>query len=139
MYVDNQQLFSDAQALTASAASTNLIDLGADRDIGKGEPMALVITVDVALAGTTPTFQPKIQTDDNSSFSSATDLLTGQQYSALAAGAKIVIPVPETNERYLRAYYTLGGTTPTVTVTAHLMPMSMIQNDAVYADGISIT
>lgn len=139
MILDAELLLSDAQALTATAASTNLIDLGADRDIGKGEPLALVITVDVALAGTTPTFQPSIQTDDNSAFSSATTLLTGQSYSALAAGAKIVLPIPDTNERYLRANYTIGGTSPTVTVTTSVLPMSMVQNDAVYADGFAIT
>lgn len=139
MIIDAELQLSDAQALTATAASTNLIDLGVDRDIGKGEPLALVITVDVALAGTSPTFQPAIQTDDNAAFSSATTLLTGQSYSALAAGAKIVLPIPDTNERYLRANYTLGGTSPTITVTAVVQPMSTIQNDAIYADGFAIT
>jgi len=51
MYVDSQLLFSDAQAVTAAAASTNIIDLGpgASRDIGTGEVLYIVVSVDVAL------------------------------------------------------------------------------------------
>ncbi len=139
MFIDNYLLLSDAQALTATAASTNLIDIGSDLDLSKGEPLALVIEVDVALAGTTPTFQAAIQTDDNSGFATPTTIITGQQYSALPAGSRMVIPLPETNERYLRANYTLGGTTPTITVTAHVQPLSMVQNEAVYPDGFTIS
>ena len=48
MIMDAQLLFSDAQAITAAAGSTNTIDLGAVRDIGTGENLYLVVTVDVA-------------------------------------------------------------------------------------------
>lgn len=142
MNVDAQHLYSDAQALTATAASTNLIDHGpgAERRLGTGEPMAVVIAVDVALAGTSPTFQATLQSDDAAAFGSPTTVAQSKSYTALAAGAKIVIPIPpgDATERYTRLNYTLGGTTPTVTVTAFLQPMSMIQNDAVYADGFAI-
>lgn len=37
MYVDAQNQYSNAQAVTASAASTNLIDHGQARDLGTGE------------------------------------------------------------------------------------------------------
>ena len=49
MYVDAQLLFSDAQAVTAAAASTNSIDLGAVRDIGTGEELYVVCVCDVAM------------------------------------------------------------------------------------------
>jgi hypothetical protein len=39
MYIDAQNLFSDAQAVTADAVGTNVIDLTIDRSIGNGEPM----------------------------------------------------------------------------------------------------
>jgi hypothetical protein len=127
-----QQLFSDAQALTTTAASTNHIDLGATgtvlgapaaltRDIAKGEPIPIVVKMDVAAGGTSPTITVSVQVDDNSSFSSATTVLTTDSKSGGAAGDEIYIPVylPEgTNERYLRLNYTLGGTSPTYTVTA---------------------
>lgn len=143
MILDAQHLYSDAQALSGTgAASTNLIDHGpgAERRLGTGEPMAVVITVDTAMAGTSPTFQATLQSDDAAGFASAATVAQSKSYTALAAGAKIVIPIPpgDATERYTRLNYVLGGTTPTVTVTAALQPMSMIQNDAVYADGFAI-
>lgn len=143
MILDAQHLFSDAQALTATADSTNYIDLGVDRDIGRGEPMAVVFTVDVAADSTTgnETYQFQVETDDNTSFSSST--IIGDRTilaAALTAGSRHVIPLGYTNERYLQVVYTLGGTTPTVTVTAFLQPMSMIDsNDITYADGFTIS
>lgn len=140
-FVDAQTFLSDAQALTASAASTNLYDLGSDRNPGVGEPLALVVIGEVAMAGTSPTLVVGIQTDDNASFSSATTIIASQSVSALAAGGRIIVPLPADSslERYIRAYYTVGGTTPTVTVSAYLQPLSMIENQAYYADAITIT
>jgi len=142
MFIDAQQLFSDAQALTASAASSNYIDLGSDRNIGVGEPMAVVINVDVVLGGTsTPSFSFAIEMDDNTSFSSAIKVATSQVFTVLPAGKIIVVPVPKdlTGEQYMRMYYTAAGTNPTLTVTASLIPQSMVQADAVYPKGYTIS
>lgn len=139
MMLDSFLQLSDAQALTATAASTNHINLGSDRDMGKGEPMALVVTVGVALAGTSPTFQVAIQTDDNSSFSSATTLQSSETFTALAAGDKVVVPLGHTNEQYLRANYTLGGTSPTVTVDAYFQPLRLIDGYENYASGYTVS
>lgn len=143
MILDAQQQFSDAQALTATADSTNYIDFGVDRDMGKGEPLAVVITVDTAADSTTgdETYAFAIETDDNTSFSSATTLVSRTIAAAsLTAGSRHVIPLGYTNERYAQLVYTLGGTTPSVTVTAFLQPMSMIDsNDVYYADGFTIS
>lgn len=140
-YVDAQQLFSDAQALTATAVSTNIIDLSQDRNIGIGTPMAVVITVDVAMAGTSPTFAATLQADDNSGFSSPATVGTTPTQSALAAGAQLVLPIGADvlTERFLRLNYTMGGTTPTVTVTSYLAPVDQIQNAPQYAAGITIS
>lgn len=145
MILDSQNLYSDAQALTATAASTNLIDHGADRNLGIGEPMALVITIDVAADGTTgdETYSAQLQTDDNSGFSSATSVggAVSIPRTTAVAGTKYVMAVPPdtTFERYSRVNFTLAGTTPTVTLTAFLQPMSAIQNDGYYADAITIS
>lgn len=144
MILDSLNQFSDAQAFSASGASTNLIDLGAARGIADGEPMVLAITVDVAADFTTTdeTYAFALQTDDNSSFLSASTIVTRTILAAaLTAKSKHYIPVPPgvTPERYLRMYATLGGTTPSVTVTAELQPRSMIQNERVYASGYSIS
>lgn len=140
MLIDAQHLFSDAQALTATGASTNSIDLGSDRDIGPGEPMAVVLKFDAALAGTSPTISVAIQTDDNSSFSSPTTIITSQTLSSAAAGTQVVVPLPAANERYVRLNYTLNGTTPTATVTSFLTRHEMVDtaSSVSYPNGYTV-
>lgn len=134
MFLDQQNQYSDAQALTATAASTNAIDHGVDRNLGIGEPLTVVLTVDVALAGTTPTFQFALQTDSTSAFGSAVSVVTSQSYTALAAATRVALPVPPDTSmnRFSRLNYTLGGTTPTITVTSELIPSRMVQAETVY-------
>jgi len=144
MLIDKQLLFSDAQAVTADAASTNIVDLGVASNLFDGEPMAVVLTVDVAadMADTDETYEVEIQTDDNASFSSATELVAKTiAGAALSAGSQHIIPIPmgAAVERYLRVRYDVGGTTPSVTVTAFLQPVSMIQKYKSYADNITIS
>lgn len=120
MYIDKLLELSDAQALTATGNTTNVIDLGSDRDVGNGQPLYLVLSLDVAPDGTTgdETYVFTLTTDDNSGFSSATTILTQTVPRSTAAGTKYVLPLPSANERYLRGTFTLGGTTPTVTFSA---------------------
>lgn len=143
MLLDAENLYSDAQALTVTAASTNYIDHLSDRNLGIGEPLAVQITLDVAATDddSDETYSFAIQTDDNSSFSSATTLGTITVTRGAAAGAKYVflIPMDTQFERYSRIYYTLGGTTPTVTVTSALVPAKMIQQKADYASGFTVS
>lgn len=142
MYVDNELQFSDAQALTATADSTNYIDLSNDRNIGRGEPMGLVITVGVAadVADADETYQFQLETDDNTSFSSSTIIGDATIDGALlTAGSVHVIPLGQDNEQYLQVVYTLGGTTPSVTVDAFLQPLNMIANYDTYASGFTIS
>ena len=138
MFLDSQLQFSDDQALTATAVSTNIVPLDAVQQIGIGEPIAAVITVGVALAGTSPTLQVDLETDDDSGFGSATTVTGSGTFTALAVGDKIVLPLGFSNEQYLRLNYTLGGTAPTVTVDAYLTPLSMIDGNVVYPDGYDI-
>lgn len=146
MILDSQLLFSDAQALTATAVSTNVIDLGADRDIGVGEPMAVVVSVDVAADFTTAdeTYQIDVQTGSTVTpttvIARRIPVVTATPATnVLATGKKIVIPLPHDNERYLRLNYTLGGTTPTLTVTSWLSPLSMVDSNQQYPDGFTIS
>lgn len=143
MFIDAQQLFSDAQALTATAVSTNVIDLGADRNIGIGNPMAVVVQIDVALDGTT-TDETYVVTVQSGSTATPTAVIATRTitYTEGVAGARFVIPLPAdaSADRYLRVNYTLGGTTPTGTVTTFLMPMNMIDSGNIkYADNITIS
>lgn len=156
MYVDAQSLFSDAQALTATAVGTNVIDLGANRSIGNGEPLAVVFTIDVAADQGTGdedyTFEVEYATDAAQTtgrqlvgrriFESGTPTAPAQDADLLVAGFKVVIPVPPTttaeSARYIGVRYTLAGTSPSVTVTADLKPMNMIEAQNYYADGYEI-
>src|SRR5688572_9042129 len=117
---DAQNMFSDAQAITADAGSTNIIDLVAGGLLGNGEPMGVEIIVDVAADGTTTdeTYEFEVQTDGDIAFGSATDLVVRTVgHATLVAGYRFVMVIPPEAvlERYLRLRYDVGGTTPTIT------------------------
>lgn len=126
MLLDAHNLFSDAQAVTAAAASTNLIDLGAIRNLGVGENLYVVVVCDVAMTddSSNSTLAVKVQTDDNESFDSATDGQTIGTFAATSAiGTKLVARLqPDlVNERYMRLYYTpANGNLSTGSFTAFL-------------------
>lgn len=143
MYMDNQLLFSDAQALTAAAASTNYIDLGgASRDVALGRPIYFNLNVDVALtdASSNSTVTVALEQDDNTSFSSATAIQTLCTIAATAAAGTVyraVVAPGIITERYLRVYYTMNnGDLSTGTVTAGFV-LDQGQWTA-YADNITI-
>lgn len=143
MIIDAENQFSDSQALTATAVSTNKIDLESDRNIGIGEPMEVVITIKVAadVADADETYKFDLETDDNEGFSSATVVASRTiAGAALLAGTQhqIAIPADKATERFLQMKYTLGGTTPSVTVSADLVPKSHVQNDVAYPTDLPI-
>lgn len=128
MYVDALLLVSDAQALSATGFSTNTIDLSSvspARDIAVGEQMGWGITVDVAAdtssGDETYTFQAVQSANANLS---SPDVLAqiAIARATLVAGYGFFLPYPEgqITKRYIGLQYTLGGTTPTITVTAFL-------------------
>lgn len=152
MIIDAFFRFSSAQALTGSAPSMDFVDLQNPRDVGIGEPMAVVINWRVGAGGTSPTFTCAVQVDDNAAFSSPTTVVTSKTLSGVAAmpaGTQLVVPLPPLSEiftsspsaaenRFMRLNYTLGGTSPTMTIDAYLMPMSMIQAARTYPSGYTV-
>ena len=110
MITDNDLLFSNSQALTADAASTNVIDLGANRGLDRSGLRIRAVVTEAFAGGTS--LVTKVQTDDNSSFSSATDIHTAASIAtaALTLGAVILdIPFPANAEDYIRLYYDVTG------------------------------
>ncbi|TBL50578.1 hypothetical protein EYY98_09075 [Obesumbacterium proteus] len=115
MILDKLLMFSEAQAVTATAASTDVIDLGpidgTRRDIGVGYPLEFWTTVNTtATASGAATVNVQLQTSpDNSTWTtiaSSGDLAL----SALVAGKRIVSQkVPSGVQKYLRVNYTVGN------------------------------
>lgn len=116
MILDTTNLFSDDQAITATAASTNIIDLGSSRgDISKGVAIPLLVRVTEAFNNLT-NLAIAIQTDSVEAFSSPKTVVTQTILLAdLVAGSDIAVNyIPNgTDEQYLRVYYTVTGTAPT--------------------------
>lgn len=157
MILDKQMQFSDSQAITEDAVGTNVIDLGTDRTIGNGEPMAVVFTVEVAADQTTGdedyTFDVEYASDAAQTtarkligrrvFESGTPTAPAQDADLLVAGYQFAIPIPPAtlgdSERYLGVRYDVTGTSPTITVSAHLMPLSMVQCEVEYPNGYTIS
>ena len=140
--LDNNEKFSDSQALTATADSTNHKDNTTDRDLGPGEPMAAIVYIETVLGGTSsPTISVSIETDDNASFSLGTVIAVSKAFSVaeVGSGLEIVVPMPMTNERFIQLIYTLTGSSPTATVSAYFQPLSSAENQRYVDNNYTIT
>lgn len=135
MIFDTQSLFSDAQAITATAASTNVIDLGVPgtpmhaagpitQDVGRSRDIPIRVQV-VEDFNTLTSLTFAVQVDTVENFASPTTVLSVVvPLAALTAG--YVLPVQHipllTNEQFMRLNYTVTGTAPTTgAVTAGLV------------------
>ncbi len=114
MILDKLLMFSEAQAITATAASTDVIDLspmkGTKRDIGVGEPLEFWATVNTtATAGGAATLNVQLQTSaDNSTWVTLYDSGT-LALASLTAGKRILsTKVPAGVLKYLRVNYVVA-------------------------------
>ncbi|HGG4960212.1 TPA: Bbp16 family capsid cement protein [Salmonella enterica subsp. enterica serovar Amsterdam] len=114
MILDKLLMFSEKQAITASAASTDVIDLGpidgTRRDIGVGYPLEFLAIVDTtATADGAATLNVQLQTSpDNSTWTTIYDS-GALALAALTAGKRLFsAKVPAGVQRYLRVNYTVG-------------------------------
>jgi len=103
MLLDKLCQLDNAHAYTAAAISTNVMDLGpvtlnTTRDLGAGEPLylSILITTTVAATGGASTTVFTLESDDNTSLSSATTHWTGQSIAkaTLVAGYWYAKAVP---------------------------------------------
>lgn len=126
MIFDKTLLFSDAQAVTATAASTNSIDLGAigqahghaaalDRDAFKSVKVPLLVQVVEAFDNLT-SLKIDIELDSTTTFTPDKTITLGTFLLAdLVAGFQVpwtLLP-QGVNLRYAQLKYTVTGTTPT--------------------------
>lgn len=145
MILDKQTLFSDGQAVTATAVSTNTYDLGVARDLGIGDTdLELFIKVTAAFVGGT-SIQFAYITSANADLSSANvivqtpaivtaDLVAGYeplriQIPALSKAAQL--------QRYIGVSYTVVGTFTGGTLTAGVI-LEPREGQVYYASGLNV-
>lgn len=133
MILDSQVLFSGSQAsgasaitgqaITASAASTNIYDTGAAADVGFGNILRFFVSVGAAFNNLT-SLDVQLQTSVDAAFTSPVILQdVNVLLAGLTANTKISTPSPTGGFlRYIRFYYVVNGTAPsTGTVIAGLV------------------
>jgi hypothetical protein len=120
MYIDKDTLMSEDQAVTTTATSTNVLDLGAME--GHGNPIPLLVQVTQTFATcTSVTFAlTECATADGSFTVKAQSGAIA--VADLVAGKQVLFGiVPKDTERYLKMSYTVAGSAATAgKVTAGL-------------------
>jgi hypothetical protein len=120
MYLDAKNEFSDAQAVTATTISTNVVDLGATntlKDLGIGEDVYLIVLTQTACtdASSDATLTLTLESDSvaNLATSPTVHYTTGAlAFAAYSAAGSVVaaIRLPSGNyERYLGVRYTIAA------------------------------
>lgn len=127
MIFDKENMMSEDQAVTVTAASSNVIDLGNDsarvqalNEKGKLELMCQVTTL---FAGGT-SIVAELQSDDDVAFGSPTTVLQSAAVVTASLKAGYQFPfseLPEINEQYIRMKYTVVGTMSAGKITAALL------------------
>lgn len=111
MIMDNKLVFSDAQAITATAASANIIDCGvANANLGEGSPLIIRLMVEETfLAAGAATLIISLQHGASDPPSTSLLLVASIAKEALVKGAYIPeIKIPDEHLRFLRLYYEVG-------------------------------
>jgi hypothetical protein len=142
--MDALLVFSDEQALTATASSEGTVDLGAGEDgfgttlakpeLAEGKPCWINVQVGaIALdsSGESATLTVSLYTStDDSSFSAHSVLANAVAEASLVAGYRIAsVPIPAGLSRYNKLYYTVGVesfTSGTITAWIGLEPIVVV-------------
>lgn len=120
MFVDSQCEFSNAQAVTSTAISTNVIDLGDDntlQDIGAGQPLYLVVLTQTAATDVSSDATLAVTLESDSTANLATSATVHYTTGTLAFGAfspagtvLAAVRLPSGSyERYLGVRYTVAS------------------------------
>ena len=117
MLYDLENIFSNNQAVTADAASTNVIKItnGKLKEVAFGTPIPLRIQVTEDFA-TLTSLEIKVQTATDEAFTTPVDLASTGSIAAASLKAGYVAPInfiPRGNLGYMRLYYDVTGNNAT--------------------------
>jgi len=111
MIFDKENLFSEDQAITVTADSTSVVDLGL-AEMGEGEPINLEVRVTTALTSGT-SVQVSLVSSANSTFNGVSTLIESGVIVAatLIQGYRFTFgSLPDDALRYNKLVYTVVGT-----------------------------
>lgn len=141
--IDKALQISNAQAITATAVSTDVIDAGATknaaigRDLGGGTQLFMEFTVAQAFtaAGAATLVLALQDSQDNATFA---DVLTTPPLAlaSLTVGARFYIPLPARMRRYIRANYTVA-TGPMTNGTINAQIVDGMTVERAYPDSLA--
>ena len=110
MITDNHLYMSDAQAITATGASTKSLDMAtALRNVGSGEPIELVVAVKAQLLASGGAASLTVALQDSADNSTFATVVTGPAVAkaSLVAGFELLrIRLPAGLQRYIQILYT---------------------------------
>lgn len=139
MRPDKLLLLSDGQTLTATGASTNVIDTTLDRNIGIGEALAIaIVATERDDDDGNESYKATLQTSNAENFGSGVVSL-GEVTIDKTGIFSLPVPKDDRTLRYLRVNYTLGGTTPSLTVDAYLTGHDDIDGGGTFNRGYTIS
>lgn len=135
MLYDKENLFSENQAITADAASTNVIKItnGQLKEVAFGTPIPLRIQVTEDFA-TLTSLNIKVQTATDAAFTTPVDLAETGAIAAATLKAGYVAPInfiPKGNKGYMRLYYDVTGSNAT---TGKITAGIVAANEGSYQD-----
>ena len=130
--LSNLDIFSDDQAITADAASTNYVDVG--DYAGRGEPVDVLVRVTEAF--NTLTSLHVSVTECDTVDGSYTDVASTPEIplASLVVGYDFKLRfLPAVSKRYIKLHYDVTGTAPT---TGKIFAALEAGEDAPYMDGL---
>lgn len=141
---DVNLLLSSAQAVTASAVSTNTIDLGVANDIGEGKPLFLEGIVTTAAFTTCTSIE--VQAITSAAANLGTPTVIGSSgaipVASLTLGARFYVAlnprVGSLGQRYLGANYVVVGTNAAAGTMTTSVVTGIMDGAKVYGSGYSV-
>lgn len=114
MILDNELIFSDGQAITGTAVSTNAVD-AKSAGIGAGRQLPIYLVIDEDFDNLTSLNFALQESSDDGSTDPYEDVLSKEiDLADLTAGNRLYLfSIPPGTEQYLRLNYTVTGTDPT--------------------------